>query len=124
LNLGNLGETGDAIQQVPAAVLRTRVVNVKHEECDVYIGRAMAGRQGSRFRNLLKVGVDGTREQVIARYRTWLLTQPELLKELQSYRGLRLGCWCYPLVCHGDVLVEILEGPALASPKAAQLTLF
>jgi hypothetical protein len=23
--------------------------------------------------------------------------------------GRTLGCWCKPLACHGDILVELLE---------------
>lgn len=29
-------------------------------------------------------------------------------KELEKLRGKTLGCWCSPLACHADVLVELL----------------
>ncbi len=45
----------------------TRVVHCKRERYDVYIGRP--GPWGNPF----VIGRDGTREQVIAKYRTWLL---------------------------------------------------
>lgn len=32
-----------------------------------------------------------------------------ILKHLEELRGKVLGCWCSPLPCHGDVLIEFLE---------------
>ena len=81
----------------------TRVVHCKKEHYDVYIGR------GSKWGNPYSIGVDGTREIVIAKYKRWLLNQPPLLNELGQLKGKVLGCWCKPLACHGDVLVELLE---------------
>jgi len=52
---------------------------------------------------------DGTREQVIEKYRKWLLSNPELLKQLPELYGKTLGCWCKPLACHGDALKEVAE---------------
>ncbi len=91
---------------------RTRVVNVKHEDCDVYIGRAMPGRPGSLFANRYRIGPDGTRAEVLAKHREDALNNPELLAQLESLRGKRLGCWCKPQDCHGDLYVELLEGSA------------
>ena len=91
---------------------RTQVVNVKREPYDVYIGRPMPGRPGSPFGNPFRIGEHGTRDEVIDRYRQWLLSQPKLMAELESLKGRRLGCWCHPARCHGDVLVELIEGPA------------
>ena len=69
----------------------TRVVNKYKEAYDVYIGR------------------DGTREEVIEKYRVWVLTQPQILDTLHTLKGKRLGCFCKPKACHGDVLVSLLE---------------
>jgi hypothetical protein len=106
---------------------RTRVVNVKKEECDVYIGRAMPGFAASTFRNIYRSGKDGTRSEVIAAYRAYIIKrlekEPLLRAELEKMRGKRIGCWCKPRACHGDVLVEILEG--LPEPELpAQGSLF
>ena len=35
-----------------------------------------------------------------------LLCEPGWLEPL---RGKRLACWCKPLPCHGDIIVEMLE---------------
>jgi hypothetical protein len=91
----------------PAAA-PTRVVNLQHEPYDVYIGRSMPGLPGRGWGNPFYIGRDGTREEVIARYRDWIKTQPALLARLEELRGKRLGCWCKPEPCHGDVLVLLL----------------
>ncbi len=78
------------------------VVHCKREPYDVYIGRP--GPYGNPF----TIGRDGTREQVIAKYRAWISDQPELqARARRELRGKTLGCWCAPLPCHGDVLLEI-----------------
>jgi hypothetical protein len=79
----------------------TTVVNRKHEEYDIYIGR------GSKWGNPYHIG-KLTREEVIDKYREWIMTQPELLGSLHELKDKRLGCYCKPLACHGDVLVELL----------------
>lgn len=84
----------------------TRVVHCKKESYDVYIGRP------SKWGNPFIVGKDGTRKQVIEKYKNWILNNPELLKDLPELKGKRLACWCKPKACHGDVLVELLEKKA------------
>jgi hypothetical protein len=71
----------------------------------------------SPFANPFKIGRDGTREEVIAKYRAWLLARPDLVAYLPELGGKVLGCWCKQLVVdvpyHGDVLAELaheLEG--------------
>lgn len=80
----------------------TKVVHVT-EENDLYIGRP------SKWGNPFKLGLDGTRLEVIEKYRQWILNNPELLSQLHELEGKRLGCWCKPKACHGDVLVELIE---------------
>jgi hypothetical protein len=80
----------------------------------VYIGRAMH-RGGwrlpaSKWANPFKIGRDGTREEVITKYREHVLLSPELLAALPELRGKVLGCWCAPLPCHGAVLAELADG--------------
>ena len=77
------------------------VVHCKRSRYDVYIGRP------SKWGNDFKVGRDGTRAQVIARYEAWLATQPELLAALGELAGKTLGCWCAPQACHGEVLARL-----------------
>jgi len=68
----------------------------------VYIGRP------SVFGNPFKIGPDGDRDMVIERYRAWLLSQPDLVaRARRELAGKDLVCWCAPLACHGDVLIEV-----------------
>lgn len=78
-----------------------KVVHCKKEPYDVYIGRP------SKWGNPFVIGRDGTRHEVIRKYNDYLLTQPELVAQLPELKGKILGCWCAPLPCHGDILMEI-----------------
>jgi hypothetical protein len=72
----------------------------------VYVGRP------SPWGNPFHVGRDGTREEVIAKYRAWLLANPVMLQSVRdNLRGCDLVCWCAPLPCHADVLLEIANVP-------------
>ena len=82
----------------------TRIVNLRHgppPDGAVYVGR------GSRWGNPFRIGVDGTREEVIEKYRQYILKRPYLLAHLEELRGKVLACWCAPLPCHAEVLVEL-----------------
>jgi hypothetical protein len=74
-----------------------------------YVGRRMArlGLAGSKWGNPFKIGLDGTRDEVIAKYRAWIVQQPALMAALPELRGQDLACWCAPEPCHGDVLLEL-----------------
>lgn len=61
----------------------------------------------SKWGNPFVIGRDGSREEVIEKYRAWLVSQPELLHALDELRGRDLVRWCAPLACHGDVLIEL-----------------
>lgn len=82
----------------------THVVHCKKESFDVYIGRP------SKWGNPFSIGHYGTRDEVIARYRRYLDTKPELIRDAKKeLRDKVLGCWCAPKACHGDVLAEIVN---------------
>ncbi|MGI3201779.1 DUF4326 domain-containing protein [Streptomyces sp. GLT-R25] len=52
---------------------------------------------------------DGTRAEVMAKYRAYLLERPELLALVPELRGRTLACWCAPELCHGDILAELAD---------------
>lgn len=81
----------------------TSVVHCKKSKYDVYIGRP------SKWGNPFEIGIDGTREEVIEKFRTWVQKQPQLLKDLAELQGRVLGCWCAPKACHGHVLAELAD---------------
>ena len=95
----------------------TTVVNIRQcpdfdpEENDVYIGRENNSWRMSEspWHNPYKFPDDGTREEVIEKYRQYILSKPDLLARLPELKGKRLGCWCKPKPCHGDVLIKLLE---------------
>ena len=92
----------------------TRVVNKHKEPYDVYIGRPCI------FGNPMRIGEKihqksepVTREDAIAWYKQYfyarLKTDSEFKQAVESLKGKVLGCYCKPLPCHGDIIVEYLE---------------
>lgn len=91
--------------------METVVVNLRCDPFDVYIGRA-PGEKGT-YGNRFEIGRDGSREEVIRLFRIdfyqRLNFEPGFLDKVLSLEGKRLGCYCKPLACHGDVYVEFLR---------------
>ena len=83
--------------------MKTKVVHCKRSNYDIYIGRP------SKWGNPFTIGKDGTRSEVIEKYRIWLMKNQNLLDCLPELKNKILGCWCKPKACHGDVLVELVE---------------
>ena len=91
----------------------TRVVNKYKESYNVYIGRC--SKWGNPFTHISdKITksdfVVASRDEAIESYREWIVKQPQLLKDLHELKGKTLGCFCKPKSCHGDVLVELVNG--------------
>lgn len=84
-----------------------KVINMRDENFDVYIGRP------SRWGNPFIIGDDGDRAHVIKKYEQHLreqLRQGVIKKEeLLALEGKRLGCFCKPAACHGDVIVKLIH---------------
>lgn len=70
-------------------------------------------KQSSVFCNPFKVGKDGTRDDVIQKYKSYIISrlesEPAVRAEFQTLKGKRLGCWCKPEACHADILVELMN---------------
>lgn len=98
-----------------------RVIHVKQARTAyLYIGREN-GRyrlKRSKWHNPFKLGVDGDRDECLAKYRAYVLGKPELMAALHELDGQILGCWCAPQKCHGDVLLA-LRAEQLAVTSAA-----
>ena len=84
-----------------------RVVNMRDEEYDVRIDRSTI------LGNPYKIGKDGTRKEVIEKYRKRLWECIQLVDKLNKLAEMPddtiLGCWCKPKECHGDVLIKVIE---------------
>jgi len=79
-----------------------------------YIGRP------SILGNPFIIGRDGTRYEVVVKYKEWLKSKLEavdmpILKELERLTyildegKLKLICYCAPKLCHGEVLAHIIS---------------
>ena len=86
-----------------------RIVNLKHEPDAVANGAVRIDRR-TRWGNKFVIGRDGTREQVIARYRADLWRRIRAgdiaLADLAALDSSTLACHCHPKPCHGLVLAR------------------
>ncbi len=87
--------------------MATTVVNLRREKYDVYIGR------GSPFGNPFVIGKDGDRDTVIELYRVYFYDRikhdAKFQKQVLDLKDKRIACYCRPLKCHGDIIVEYLN---------------
>lgn len=84
----------------------------------IYVGRSCAGWRQSPLRNPVKLTHESQRSEAIAAYRRYLWEKigngdPTIITELARIAGIvqrgevvRLGCWCSPYACHGDVVKQ------------------
>jgi len=76
----------------------------------IYVGRP--SKWGNPFKMndpLLPAGLSmlGRRKAVIDEYRLWIIRQPDLIDSLSELKGKDLVCWCAPLPCHADILLQL-----------------
>ncbi len=84
--------------------------------CDVYIGREQR-RGGWRLDKsiwhnpyvLTQKEKNDERGRVLADYEAYVRAQPELMAKIPTLAGKKLGCWCKPKSCHGDVLAKLVR---------------
>lgn len=93
---------------------KTTVVNGVYQDYDVYIGRPSKwGNPFTHKADLVKKNpkliLVGSVEEAVESYHKWIVKQPLLLADLHQLKGKRLGCWCKPGCCHGDVLAELAD---------------
>ncbi|AUG88509.1 hypothetical protein PQC39_gp145 [Vibrio phage Vp_R1] len=84
------------------------VVNKYKEDYDIYIGR------GSFWGNPYPIDEDNPRGSTIERYRDHLRDlyrkdKVTFMNELIKLNGKKLGCFCKPQPCHGDVIVDVFS---------------
>lgn len=95
----------------------TKIVNIKYEKFDVYIGRGKGGTvpnppHSGCFGNPFTVAESG-RGHALALYKEYfnnrIINDDEFRQAVLKLRGKRLGCFCKPAPCHGDVIKEWLD---------------
>lgn len=90
----------------------TSVVNLKYDEYDIYIGRG--SKWGNPYSHIYGKGIYvPNRDIAIKKYREYILNNKELLESLYELKGKKLGCFCNPKKCHGDILIQIIKESCL-----------
>lgn len=117
-------------------MINTKVVNVKvanirpgyqslsnwmNNDNNVYIGRKGVvfinkerfPKEDSIWHNPFKIDTKDSRNDVIRKYEIYIKKkldeEPDLVNKLLKLKGKNLGCWCYPLECHGNVLIKMIN---------------
>lgn len=106
----------------------TTVVNLRSEFFDVYVGRVNGssehfGNPFSYLPNSLALVKVPSRDAAVSAFTQWLAgvsrykdVEPGrrlwILANLHTLKGKRLGCFCKPLDCHGDVLARLADAAA------------
>lgn len=98
----------------------TSVVNLYKEQYDVYIGRSGKGRDGY-FGNPIRVDevcdvcgdVHHSSGETLhcfeAYFNDRIMNDDAFKLRVIELRGKRLGCFCKPKKCHGDIIVRYLD---------------
>lgn len=98
----------------------TTVVNLRRQEYDIYIGRAGHGLDGY-FGNPHRVAEVCTRcgnehtsaGDTIPCFRAYfeerLTSDAEFRERVHELAGKRLGCFCKPSPCHGNIIANYLN---------------
>ncbi len=92
--------------------MRTTVVNITYDICDVYIGRSKIPDVGY-FGNPYPIDEDASREEVLSKYKEYFIKRVredrEFYRRIIALKGKRLGCFCKPDACHGDIIATYLD---------------
>lgn len=93
-----------------ASVLNYYKVGKKVPDGAIYVGRPSPWGNPFSFKPGTRVTYTNSRIESIDKFREYAKTrlneEPDWLEPL---RGKDLVCWCAPLPCHADVLLELLE---------------
>lgn len=113
-------EEGVKVPKTEEKVLSPVVVRMERrggkvvQEYDTYIGRKESkggwNLTWSKWANPYRMGPDlPTPKHVLDKYEAYVRSKPELMNALPELGGKRIGCWCKPKPCHGDVLVKLYK---------------
>jgi hypothetical protein len=78
----------------------TRVETRENPPERVYVGRP------SKWGNPFTIGEHGTREVVIEKFRSYFYSSGTMMDHARELKGKDLVCFCAPLPCHADILLE------------------
>lgn len=123
LKLDNSTKETESVSNLPTVVHLRRLKGKIVQDCDIYIGRTcnMGGWKlhESKWHNPYSVKQHG-RDGALDLYKKYIESnQNNLLNDLHELAGKRLGCWCKPNRCHGDILCELFKKKFQQSEKAS-----
>lgn len=113
-----------SVVNVKVSHIRPKYKNLEEwvkDKTNVYIGRSgvvfINGKkfpeEPSIFANPFKISNKDSRDDVIRKYKKYILDKINILveyrEEFNKLKGKNLGCWCAPEKCHGDVLLFLLK---------------
>src|SRR6266536_651714 len=94
------------------STMQTVVVNIYKEQFDAYIGRAGRGEDGY-FGNPSRMGNGISRDEAVKSFQKYFAERiekdSEFKRRVLALKGKRLGCFCKPKACHGDVIADWLN---------------
>lgn len=91
-----------------------KVVNLRREAYDVYMGRPGKGQAGP-FGNKFIVGQHGERGECVELFAQWFRSNdPDAVEYRQKVDEIikpdhRLGCFCKPQACHADIVADYVN---------------
>lgn len=101
--------------------VHTSVININkikdisewlNNDNNIYIGRDMTrlhkSLNESMWHNPYPYYIFG-RELCLKKYSMYITNNTTLLNQLYTLKGKTLGCFCKPLTCHGDILVQLIN---------------
>lgn len=113
--------TDTKVVNVRVKYLRPKYNNLKewtNDPANVYIGRrGIVFIDGERYPKEDNIWYNpfktGTREEVVAQFESYMRAKLDksevLVTRLLQLKGKNLGCWCAPELCHGEVLVRLID---------------
>ncbi len=93
--------------------LEAKMPRVLNKRTDKIPSGAICVDRSSKYGNPFKMGKGKTRKEVLMMFRVYaverLLREPHWLDELKG-DDVMVWCWCAPLPCHADILLELANG--------------
>ena len=98
-----------------------KIVHVKKDPYDVYIGSNCSGLKASKWKMPWTISLwcsPHARRSYLSYYKQYVLASPDLMLSLPELKGKILGCWCAPkggvtendpLICHGQILAQLVN---------------
>ena len=112
-------ESGAAKLRTQVRAGEPRLYNIKRDKFPddvIYIGRGTWRGQKSKLGNPFVIGPDGDRNEVCDRFAEWAPNQPEIMQEIEKYRGRSFACYCTPYRCHGNWILKMANRELAVAP--------